>query len=429
MDTHNISVRFVVVGVIALALLVPLLMIGSITYEREAYYEEAFDNIASGWGYAQEVTGPLLIVEQQAHAKQQDGWSVEKKPGPPVVLIPGEIKTRVEIGHEVRQRGIFEVPVYQANLLSKGEFDISKIKHPDKLDWGTARLVIGISNASGVRSAHLTLGDTAYELEAGTGVDWLGDGVNVMVPQDAAPEHLSFDLTLDVRGTRSFAATNPGLQAALEMSSTWPHPSFRGRFLPDTSTVTAEGFSAEWISHRLSRGFPASWEADEHVLFDKGVAVELYEPVTPYRSVERGIKYGVLFLAATYLTLLSFELTTRARFHFVQYGVTGLALVLFYLVLLALSEHVAFAIAYTLATLIMAGLTTWYAYQITRSRSLTAIFLSVTLSVYGLLYMLLKMEAYALITGTAAIVLGLGVLMRATSRLNRIENEGSMQDP
>ena len=405
--------------------MIPLIMVSGLSDERESYYHEAITSIATAWGTEQTLTGPFLVVPYApTHKTTPPNWQVpEHKLRRQVVLIPDDNNSRITLNHEMRHRGIFEEPVYEANLITEGTFDLNRAIDADELDWSQTRLVFGVSGANGIRQAALQINNADKPLQPGTGLDWLGDGLHVKLDlseQPLAPAR-KFALNLTARGIHSLAALLPGTSAQLSINSSWPHPSFRGRFLPDQAEVTGTGFQASWISHELARGFPTSWRTGDgdNLLWDKAVAVDLYEPVTPYRSVERGLKYGVLFIAVTFLTLLAFELTAKVRFHFVQYGITGLGLILFYLCLLSLAEHMVFLWAYVLSAFIIVALNSWYVWRMSDQRKLTLIFTAVTCAVYGVLYMLLRMEAYSLITGTAVLLVGLATLMRTTGRLNQ----------
>jgi len=236
----------------------------------------------------------------------------------------------------------------------------------------------------------------------------------------------TFALSLSLRGSTSLSVVLPAARSQLDLTSSWPHPSFRGRYLPDTLSTSAAGFNATWANHELSQGFPKTWPVatTPQILENKAVVVDLYEPVSTYRSVERGVKYGVLFVAITFVTLLCFELATGLRFHFVQYGAAGFAMLIFFLALLSLAEHVEFAAAYGIASVVMVSLTGWYVSRITGTRRLAVVFSSVLLSVYGVMFLLLRMEAYALLAGTLVVVAGLAALMWTTQGLTHTKPSG-----
>jgi inner membrane protein len=214
----------------------------------------------------------------------------------------------------------------------------------------------------------------------------------------------------------------------MTVSSTWSHPSFQGQFLPDQYEIRDDGFDADWLVHELARNLPSSWivGATRTNLGATQARVSLHDPVSQYHVFERGIKYGVLFVALTFLTFICFELTTPIRFHYVQYGVVGAGLILFYLTLLSLSEHMSFLLAYMLATGVLTGLISWYVHSMVHVRSLTITVTMIVLSLYAVLFTLLQLEAFSLLAGTSVLLIGLAALMYVTRGLSeRVDTAAS----
>ena len=270
------------------------------------------------------------------------------------------------------------------------------------------------------------VGERKVSLAPGSGVHWLPAGVHAPMDLgngqnlDATP----FSVELILAGTQRFAVAPVGDQSDLEVSATWPHPSFSGDFLPVEREVSKSGFVATWAVSALARGVPRSFRYESHIGALHGLlaAVDLFEPVTIYTTVDRGIKYGILFIGMTFLTAVCFELLSGRRFHLVQYGVVGAALVLFYLTLLSLAEHMALAITYVIATGVTVAMLGAYAHTITRSFRATASFVGAEGVLYGVLYILLKMEDFALLAGTMLLLVGLAVLMVVTRGLSADRN-------
>lgn len=229
----------------------------------------------------------------------------------------------------------------------------------------------------------------------------------------------TFAFTLAVKGTGSLGFGLLGADSQAKMQSSWPHPGFGGAFLPNTYDLSADGFTAEWSLHKFARALPSTWLAEEREvdLHAELARTTLFQPVTAYTVVDRGIKYGILFIGLTFLTFVCFELMTTLRFHYIQYAVVGGALVLFYQTLLALSEHLPFVWAYVVATGVLSGLITWYVSRMTKRLSLTVWVGSVLLTLYACMYVLLQLEAHALLIGTLLLVVALIALMYVTRDL------------
>ena len=293
--------------------------------------------------------------------------------------------------------------------------------------WDDAILVLGIRSTHAIKEASSLRWSTAtLPFKAGTGQTWLGSGVHVELPDAMETTAVDFEFELQLKGTNSFGMAPVGRKSSMSINSTWPHPSFQGQFLPDHYTVRDDGFDADWTVHELARNLPASWivGTNDPDLSATQAKVVLHNPVSQYHVIERGIKYGVLFIALTFLTFVCFELTSPIRFHYIQYGVVGLGLTLFYMTLLSLSEHMSFVLAYGLATGLLTGLISWYVHSMAHSKSLTVSIMVIVSSLYIVLYTLLKLEAFALLAGTGVLLVGLTALMFVTRGLS----EGVIDD-
>jgi inner membrane protein len=278
---------------------------------------------------------------------------------------------------------------------------------------------MGISHIQAIGSASpLDLGGQSVPFRSDTLESWLGSGVHA--PLDRYTEAgAPFDFELTVRGTERLSFIPVGGDTDVAMTSTWPHPSFAGSYLPESYEVREDGFSASWRTSELARNLPSSWRPDQQqVALDAGYAdIRLFQPVTQYVIVDRAIKYGLLFIALTFLAFVCFELRTPLRFHPVQYGVVGCGLVLFYLALLSLSEHLDFGPSYLFATALLLGVTGWYVWAMTAEARLTVSLSAILAALYGSLYVLLQLEAFALLVGTAVLFAGLLALMASTRSL------------
>lgn len=420
MDSNSASLRFLIVVALIGALMVPLLLVNWVVSGREGFRDEAIGGISRSWGGAQRVTGPLLVIP---FVRRVDGTETVQR----ITLTPRELDLRIDSRHEMRQRAIYTTPVFHLEVAASGAFEPLDLASLEAR-FGAARLdqaevVVGASDSRGLRSAALTWDGEAIPLEAGGGASG-GAVLRGLVGRDAA-EGASFTLSLGLRATRRISAIPVGDRSTLEMKSSWPHPSFSGRFLPDHHDIGDAGFSASWTTHKLARGFP-SISADGAPLnglpeivrmSNLDVGFGAYEPVNLYKSVQRSLKYGVLFIALTLVSILCLEFLTGLRFHFVQYGVVGIALALFYITLLALAEHIGFSLGYAVAAVVLTIMIAGYAHASTKNvrlGTITAVALGV---LYGVLFVLLRLESFALLVGAGILLLMLGVVMSATRKL------------
>jgi len=238
---------------------------------------------------------------------------------------------------------------------------------------------------------------------------------------NATTDQHVFNTKISINGSQGFRFAPFGENTTVNMKSSWPHPSFQGMTLPTHYEVTDEGFTSSWTIPHLARNYPQSWvSSNANASYNLGeftAGVDLFEPVFLYTKVTRAVKYGILFVGLTFLTFLIFELTTQARLHFVQYGLIGVALTLFYLVLLSIAEHTTFLTAYLVAAAINIGLITIYTGTALKNWSRASVIFVLLSALYTVLYSLLQLEDYALLMGTMLLLSVLIVLMYVTRNL------------
>lgn len=431
-QTNRLSLRFVFIALVALGLLVPLLFVSGVADERQGYYRQVVTDIGQSWGREQSIVGPFLVVPATDAVAHMDDNGRPRQQLVEVthVVLPDRLAVDANIQHDFRQRGIYSVPVYTAVVTIQGALgEIAR----DEIDsahrqvhWEQAKLVMGITDTRAIRRASGTLAGQQLDLQPGAGVKWLAAGVhanmNLSSTSKATPDSAyNFEFSLELAGTDRYAVAPIGNQSELTLTSTWPHPSFGGNFLPQERKIDDSGFSAAWTVSALARGVPKHFvfEHERSTLQELSASVGLYEPVTSYTNADRGIKYGILFIGLTFLTAVCFELLSGLRFHIIQYGVVGLALVMFYLTLLSLSEQMTFVSSYAIATGVILLLLGGYAFSITGSLRIATTFVGVEAALYWVLYVLLQLEDLALLTGTGVLLVGLAALMLATKGLHR----------
>ena len=412
------SIRFVLLGLIIVVLMPPLAVVSCVVDERRVYYDEAVDSIAAAWGGRQRIAGPVLLIPLVPRERDERAESV--------MVMPERFELRMDARHQMRQRGIFSAPMFDVDVTATGSFaplDLAQLAaRYGELELNRASIAIGVSDPRGVREAALAWtangAEEAVELSASAGHGLVEPGLFGALP--GLEDGGSFSFTLALRGAKRLSAVPVGDRSVIEIASTWPHPSFDGRFLPDRHEVRDDGFDASWTTLHLARGLPpiaalSAAEGDPFVQKDLGFTI--VEPVNLYASVNRSVKYGVLFVVLTLVSVLCLELATGMRFHVVQYGVAGVALVLFFLTLLALAEHIGFAAGYTVAALLLTGMIAWYAYGASRSPRLGIAAAATLAALYAVLYVLLRLESFALLVGVAVLLVALAMVMRVTKRL------------
>ncbi len=422
---HSPIARAVVIGVLILILLIPLAAVGVLVSEREATRFGVEREVAEKWGGEQSLIGPILSVPYRYRSVGANG-EVLTQVGH-TRFLPSVLEIEGVVTPEIRYRGIYEVALYEVALRWRGEFERPDLENwnipPEDVLWDEAVLVVGIPDLRGIQRAVVARwGDESLTFEPGPGaVGLCASGIHARVPrlgEGAAGARVPFSFELDLNGSRELLFAPLGKETRVSLSSSWPSPSFSGKFLPDSRDVRPDGFTAEWNISYLTRPFPQEWKDNEvtaDLLGQWMGGVTLFQPVDSYTKTSRTIKYGVLFLFMTFSVYFLFEILARLRIHPFQYLLVGFAICLFYLLLLSLSEHVGFGYSYLLASASTVGLIAAYSGSVLGSFSRAASIGAGLSGLYAYLYVLLQLEDYALLLGS----LGLFALLAAAMALTR----------
>jgi len=433
---RSFLLKTLLVAVLAMILMLPVAMIRDLVAERQARRNEAVSGIAEGWGKRQTVAGPYLAIPYERHwtvVKREtvDGKlreiRTERSESQVVRLPAASVEWTVDTEISEKARGIYKARLYGAKLQAQGAFSLpARAGLEDgasRYKWGAPRLVLGISDPLGIRPAPaVSVNDRNYDFAPGPGDSALAGGLHAPLAslQTGREQKLEFSLSLELGGSEAFAIVPLGADTVVAMRADWPHPSFQGRFLPAKHDIGPEGFTASWkISRFAAQGagqaascaFPCNRMGEQ-------ISVSLIEPVGLYQQLERASKYGFLFIGLTFAAFLLFELLRRLAIHPAQYGLVGLALAMFFLLLTALSEHIDFAAAYAIASFACVGLVTGYLVRVLRSAGIGLAFGGALAALYAMLYALLKAEDYSLLGGSLLLFGLLAALMIATRRVD-----------
>jgi inner membrane protein len=436
---HRTLLKLLTVATLVLLGLIPLSLIRGILVERRVRHQEALDNITATWGNPQVIAGPLLVVPYQRHVRT---WKEQIVNGRPerfeatdtvvarACFLPAQLEITGQLEPERLHRGIYETTVYRATLQLSGHFTPPAFNEwkvaPEDILWDDALVWVAISDLRGASEMlALRWGERALALEPGAPAGALGPTLQARVPGlPMTGETHAFELALKLNGSRSLQFAPFGMHNRVQLTSTFPDPSFHGAFLPAHREVRAGGFEADWQVSYYGRGYPQQWsDADHDLLRNDVFSASLFgvgmEPVmNSYRYVERAIKYGVLFLALVFTAFFVFEARSLARVHPLQYTLVGAALCLFYLALLSLSEVLSFGWAYALGAAAATGLVAAYSAFVLRGARRAWLVAGGLAIIYGFLYVLLRQQEYSLLYGTAGLFLLLAIVMYATRHVD-----------
>ncbi len=485
---NSLLFRFAMVAALTMLMMIPLGMVRDVVKERSQLQQGVIQEISQAWGKPQNIQGPALVIPYTekigGKPKSRNKADYRRRMA---VLLPDKLNMQVGLEGQTRQRGLYKAEVYTADLKVTGQFQRPDLKSlSDKLykvHWNEAWLSFGITDTRALNTISAlswskkskgekdkkgkekqTEADKVQLVEFGAGTripDTFKNGFHARLdltqPKSKKRKRsrrrgrgrksgkkakkkaviYPFSLTLNVKGSKGLTFSPVGKTTEVTLKSDWPHPSFRGQVLPAKRSISKKGFEAYWSISHLARNYPQLW-TQEARNFDIGsiatfcAGVDLFESVSHYSQVIRAIKYGVLFMGLTFMTFLIFELGIGRKLHVVQYGMIGLALSMFYLVLLSMSEHGSFFNAYISAAGIIIVMISLYAYAAIRKIG-RALLISMMLSgLYASLYTLLQLEDLALVSGTVLLLVILAVMMFLTRNIghdaddtNPLEEKGT----
>ncbi|MEO7325562.1 MAG: cell envelope integrity protein CreD [Dokdonella sp.] len=421
------GVLFKVLGIAALALLlmIPLAQVNGLIGERQQRAVEATRQIADRWGAPQVVGGPVLVVPVRYRQQQEKGIVVVDVSG---YLLPDTLNIQATMKPELRRYGIYETAVYTAEMKIAGHFNPADLRllsaGGGEPQWQLAQVRVPIADVRGIRrvsSVHIG----AREVDFGPDGAGLGGIATIASPlaldATALAQPIPFEFDLTLAGTERIAALPLARHTEVRIDGAWPDPGFDGAFLPAAHHVDEKGFEASWQVLDLSRRIAQHWQESDSAslaLGDSAFGVSLVRPANAYQQNVRAGKYGVLFIALTFVAFFLFEVLRGLRVHPVQYLLVGLALCTFYVVLLALSEQIGFAASYAFAAVATVAMVGSYAAAVLAQRRAGLMLGGLLGMIYGLLYGLVSSEDYALMMGSLALLLAVTAMMYLTRRVD-----------
>jgi len=425
----SISVKVLAIGLLILLLLAPVAMIRGVIDDRLAVGREARQDIVKSWGGEQTVSGPVLVLPLQPVEPSERDRSGRR--AGQVLILPETLIVDVELDSEMRHRGLHDIPAYTASAKMKATFappDLTGLGIDSaRVQWGRAAVALSIRDARAARRApEITVGGERMRFAPARAP------ISQLTPQLAAPlsvyrseasrsQPLTVSIDFTISGTQSFMVQPLGDETRVNMRADWPDPSFTGDFLPVSHEITESGFSARWRTTSLGRPLPGMWmdgKLQMNPVGSAGLGVALFVPIDLYRLTDRATRYAVMFIGLTFVAYFLFEVLGGLRLHPLQYLLVGFGNAIFYLLLLSLAEHIGFGPAYLLSAATSAGLIAGYSLAILGSRTRASLMLGGLSLLYGLLYMTLQAETYAMLAGSVGLWCSLALIMYLTRRID-----------
>lgn len=415
---ESLTVKMIILGFLGLLLLIPLELVREIIKERAKYADEARTEISKSWASPQNITGPVLNVPGKKIL--ENGLNVLTTT---LHILPENLNVKASISPEIRYRGIYETVIYRSSIDISGNFNLSGTDGFEgySYDWSQVYLTLGVTDNKGL-SGDIILQYGARDLPAEPGTvqkDIFSSGITFRAEVPGAnPESMeeSFSMKFDLNGSKALFFSPAGKTTRVTISSPWDAPSFSGNFLPLERNVSKDGFKARWEVTHLNRNFPQVWTGAGFSPENDSFGVNLMLEVDHYRKAERSVKYGLLFILLTFFVLILIEVRSSERIHIFYYLLVAGALILFFSLLSALSEHIGFNPAYLTASTVTIALLSYFFNSLTGRRWVVLLVAGLLATLYLFVFILLALKDYAYLAGNIGLFVLLAVLMIVSAR-------------
>ncbi len=422
---NRIIIKSIVIFILILFLIIPTLMINGLVSERKNRQWEAFNEVSSKWAFNQTVTGPVVSIPYLELFRDTSGKVFKYRKH--IHILPDELSVNGRLFPEKRYRSIFEVIVYNSKISLSGSFSNLSALLPgipkENMLFNEAFVSLGISDLRGIEEqVNIKWNKENYSFNSGLLTnDIMSSGITAMVPvatTDSVPDKVNFNVDIQLKGSEMIQFTPVGKETRVTINSNWNNPSFDGAFLPDQRVVADTGFTAYWKVLHLNRNYPQKWQNDQYNLTESNFGIKLIVPADNYLKTDRTIKYALLFIALTFLIYFFLELLNNISVHPFQYVLIGFALCMFYVLLLSISEHITFNLAYLIATVLTIGLIYWYSRSILKENKLSALVGGTLTILYSFIFVIIQMEDYALLIGSLGLFIILVMVMYYSKKID-----------
>ena len=439
-SSSKLIVKTIVIGIIILILQIPKSYVEDLIHERESRQTEAVNEVSSKWAAKQNLTGPILVVPFYEYSDSNQRIRTKHY----AYFLPDQLNINSTLNPIEKYREIYKVMLYSSLIQVSGSFDNLDFTKftvpPSNIAWNEAFVKINLSDLKGLNEEMklkwndrlLTFSPQASESKNST--DALVAALNIMKPEDLRGVHFSGQINLN--GSEELLFTPLGKSTNVTLSSKWPHPSFTGNSLPQTSEIANSGFQATWKSLAHKRNYPQQWFDDAYFIntgansgnttiqdntsnniVSSSFGTDLFVPVNAYQKTTRSVKYAMLCILLTFASFFLVETANRKLIHPFQYGLIGLALILFYTLLLSFSEYVGFNYSYLIASVATIALIGWFVKGILTSSRLTTLLVVILTLIYSYIFTILQLQDYSLLLGSIGLFITLAVIMHFSKRI------------
>jgi inner membrane protein len=431
---NTTSVQLGLIVVLVLFLLIPLEYVKFLTSERQEREREVVHEIADKWGGEVIVYGPILNVPYKKYVKSKRKNEEGKFETVTTIethnayFLPNQLNIESKVQATNKNRGIYEAVVFKSDLNFSGDFEIPdfasmKIKTEDVL-WNEAKLIVKTSSLKSIRDEiKINFEKDNYTFEP----VYTDDHNRLKLLQSKEiglgkliknQKYLTFNMDLSYNGSQSLQMVPVGKTSSFSMESNWKDPSFSGEYLPMDKSISEKGFTANWKILDFNRAFPQSFFQGMPNLEEYTFGVNFINTIDQYQQNERSSKYGLLVIGLTFLTFFMIQVVNKLKIHIIEYTMIGAAMVLFYTLLLSITEHLSFSIAYLISASAVILLVSLYSYSLLKQRKLLFFVAGTMALLYAYIYVIIQMENYALLSGSVGLFIILSIIMYFSRKID-----------
>ncbi len=431
---ESVIIKLASIGILMLILLIPSSMVQDLIYERQTRADEVIAEVSGKWAASQTLTGPVLMIPYKKYEDIEE-WTAGVKVRRRIetinkaYFVPEDLNINGTVAPEVLHRGIFDVAVYDSKVSIQSKFgniSFAKWNIPDEqVIWSDAELVIGISDLQGIHeNPKITSGETSFASESSADVGVATTGIVVPFDWTSGNDIVkSFNIQLELKGSEKMYFIPVGKTTAVSLSGNWPSPSFDGKMLPTTREITDTSFKSTWKILAFNRPLPDQWSNDEQVFTGTEFGVRLLIPADQYQKSMRTAKYAALIILLAFTALFLVEITRKVRIHPFQYILIGVALIVYYTLLLSISEHLGYNIAYAISSIATVLLLTLYSMTFLKPRGLALLFSGVMTLFYTFIFVIIQAQDFSLLIGSLGLFIIIAVVMYFSRNIKWYKDE------
>lgn len=443
----KLLIKGLLIGLLVLLLQIPAFYVKDLIEERESRQQEAITEVSSKWAAAQTITGPVVVLPYW-ETKTDVSTAKMTRTKAFAFFLPDDLSIQADVSPQERHRGIYKVMLYSSHISIKGRFQGISVEKlnilPEDIIWKEAVVKLPLSDNMGLNEeVTLKWKDSVLSLSPQSSDDRsITNALQAQLPVTSLQDlqDVDFSTAFSLNGSQQLLFTPTGKTTTVQMNSSWPHPSYKGAVLPQKSEVGPNGFSASWKSISHKRNFPQQWSGtaysfnpvDQHFMTDvvatatvapstninsSAFGTSLFMPVNGYQKTMRSVKYAALCILLTFASFFLIEINNKKSVHPFQYGLIGLALILFYTLLLSFSEYIGFNLSYVIASLFTIALIGWFVKGLLSSSRLASILSVILVLLYVYVFTILQLQDYSLLLGSVGLFITLGVIMHYSKKI------------